>query len=245
MKILIISDIHGNYPALKAVSEYFSTPFDLILNGGDTTVYGPFPNQTINWLRTNNALSILGNTDRHIITLLQGKTFKKPRKPDKRIMYGWTASQLSDSNRNWILEQPLYRTIDLTKYDSDLGSPFTLGMYHGSPDDPDEFLFEQSPQTRFEELAGSTPHRLITVGHSHSPFHKQIGPTHFINPGSIGRMFDGNPSASCAVADILRDSISVNHYRISYPVEEVNKELAKQRLPSIYQEMYRVGRKLN
>ena len=120
----------------------------------------------------------------------------------------------------------------------------SLGMYHGSPDDPDEFLFADSPEERFRELAGRHHHRIITVGHSHSPFHKQIGQVHFVNPGSVGRMFDGDPSASCAVITIAK-SIEVEHFRIPYPVETVVSELEKQQLPVIYQEMYRQGRKLN
>ena len=57
---------------LEAVAARFPPQnFDLILNGGDSLVYGPFPNQTIDWLRTHGALSILGNTDRHVITLVK------------------------------------------------------------------------------------------------------------------------------------------------------------------------------
>jgi predicted phosphodiesterase len=244
MRILLLSDIHGNYPALRAISEYFKDPFDLILNGGDTTVYAPFPNQTINWLRTHEVPSILGNTDRHVITLLNGSTFKKPGKPEKRIMYGITAAYLTPANRQWLTGLPQSRTISLSPADK-TGKTRTLGMFHGSPDDPDEFLFSDTPLERFRELAVRTNHTIITVGHSHTPFHKLVNGVHFINPGSVGRMFDGDFRASCAVVELKNNDILVSHYRISYPVEEVTAELKSLRLPAIYREMYRKGRKLN
>jgi len=241
MQILLISDIHGNYPALNAVSQYFSQSFDLVLNGGDTTVYCPFPNQTIDWLKAHKALSILGNTDRHLITLLGGSTFKKPRKPDKRIMYGWSVAELSAENRTWLLKQPSHRTVSL----SEVGMNLSIGMYHGSPDDPDEFLFSDTADSRFLQLALKTEHKIITIGHSHSPFHKEIAGIHFINPGSVGRMFDSDPRASCGVLEIDNTEIKVSLHRISYPVQDVTRELARLRFPAIYQEMYRTGRKLN
>ncbi len=244
MRILCISDIHGNYPALQAVAGHFRNPFDLVLNGGDTTVYGPFPNETINWIRDNGALSILGNTDRLIGLLLAGTALSKPRKAEKRIMYGWTAAELSAENRRWLQNQPLFRPVKLDTGNGATLKTVSLGMYHGSPDDPDEFLFADSPEKRFREIALKHHHRIITVGHSHSPFHKHIDQVHFVNPGSVGRMFDGNPSASCAVITI-ENTIEVEHFRIPYPVETVVSELEKQRLPAIYQEMYRQGRKLN
>lgn len=245
MRILLISDIHGNFPALRSIAEYFEQPFDLVLNGGDSTVYGPFPNQTIDWLRARKAISILGNTDRHIITLLEGNTFKKPRKADKRIMYGWTAAELSEENRSWLRKQPLSRTVYLSPSAPPCDGMPSIGMFHGSPDDPDEFLFRDTPGSRFSELAGTSEHQIITVGHSHSPFYRQVGGIHFINPGSTGRMFDGNPKASCAVLEVTKDRIRVTHHRINYPVEEVINELERLRFPKLYQDMYRLGRKLN
>jgi putative phosphoesterase len=242
MRILLLSDIHGNYPALKAVADYFDQPFDMILNGGDTTVYAPFDNQTIDWLRANKVISILGNTDQHILTLLSGETFKKPRKAEKRIMYGWTAAELTNTNCNWLKKQLISQNITL---DGGAQKTYTLGMYHGSPDDPDEFLFSDTPEQRFERLAASSPHTIVTVGHSHSPFHNCIGGVHFINPGSVGRMFDGTPKASCAVLTIDNNDIDVELFRIDYPVEEVVAEIDKQKLPAIYKEMYRHARKLN
>lgn len=245
MRILLISDIHGNYPALKAVADHFTDPFDLILNGGDTTVYGPFPNQTINWLRDHEVPSILGNTDCQVITLLGGNTFKKPSKAEKRIMYGITATDLSPINRQWLNDLPQSRTITVGSSNGKKNKTITLGMFHGSPADPDEFLFPDTPLQRFTELADQAGHRLITIGHSHTPFHKEVNGVHFINPGSVGRMFDGNPRASCGVIELRAEEILVKLYRIAYPVIEVTTELQRLRLPAIYGEMYRKGRKLN
>jgi diadenosine tetraphosphatase ApaH/serine/threonine PP2A family protein phosphatase len=75
--------------------------------------------------------------------------------------------------------------------------------------------------------------------------HLKVDQTHFINPGSVGRMFDGDPSASCAILTLSEDSVKVNHFRVSYTIDRVIKRLRKQQLPTIYEKMYQTGRKLN
>lgn len=238
MKILLLSDIHGNFPALKAIIAYFQDGFfAAICNCGDSTVYGPFPNETLHWLEANNVHSILGNTDRKIKKLLSGKSFKKPKKLEKRIMYTWTADQLDLQSRIYL------RSLDKSKTLQTRHSAICL--FHGSPEHLNEFLFPDTDTTRFEELASSCPCPVIVTGHSHMPYHKQVGNTHFINPGSVGRMFDSNPASSCAVLTLNKTEIAVTHYRISYQIEETTKELGRQKLPEIYQTMYELGQKMN
>jgi hypothetical protein len=58
-------------------------------------------------------------------------------------------------------------------------------------------------------------------------------------------MFDGDPRASFAVLKIYSGQIAVEHFRIPYPVKEVIKGLNNHRLPDIYANMFRVGKKLN
>jgi len=68
---------------------------------------------------------------------------------------------------------------------------------------------------------------------------------HFINPGSVGRMFDGSSDASYAVLDLEQGKIEVKLYRCPYDVESLIQALAEHHLPAIYQKMYRTGTKCN
>lgn len=244
MEILLLSDIHGNYPALMAIESFFAgRQFDMILNGGDSVVYAPFPTETLRWLREHRALSILGNTDKKVIRLLLGKEMRKPGKKDKRIMYTSTADQLDEPGKQYLQTLPLSLDVRLPGRPGDLAVR-TIGLFHGSPAQPHEFLFSDTPDTRFEELAADCASQIVVTGHSHTPYHKQIGGVHFINPGSAGRMFDSDPRVSCAVLRIEED-ITVEHFRISYDIEAVTRAIADCRLPGIYIRMYREGRKLN
>jgi putative phosphoesterase len=238
MQILLLSDIHGNFPALTAIEHFFAAQsFDAIVNCGDSTVYAPFPNETLQWLEDREAFSILGNTDHKVITLLQSGTFKKPHDEEKRIMYRSTMQGLNDRSSQYLLALKDSQCL--------IREGCSIGLFHGSPDHPRELLFAQTPDERFEELSSLTDCNIVVTGHSHSPYYKHILGTHFINPGSAGRMFDGNPEASCATLTITKDEIQVRHHRIAYPVEEVVTALRREHLPEIYIDMFRQGRKLN
>jgi len=238
MKILLISDIHGNYPALEAVSRQVQPlGCEQILNCGDTTVYAPFPNETIDWLRQHQAFSIRGNTDDKVIKLLKGKTFKKPAKPEKRVMYTSTATVLTQKNIAFLLDLKKKKILRL-------GQTF-VGLFHGSPADHDEFLCLETKEARFRELAKDTVCQVVITGHSHSPYHRYVGGVHFINPGSVGRMSDGSPDASYAILELSQGAVNVTHHRCPYDVEAVIKALQQHQLPAIYGEMFRTGCKAN
>ena len=247
VRILLLADIHGNFPALQAIANKLNpNDFQFIVNCGDSLVYAPFPNETIQWLADHQALSILGNTDEKVIRLLKGKTMKKPGNPEKRIMYTTTVDALGKSERRFLLALGPKIEISIpTPLAKRQKKGLKVGIFHGSPADPDEFLFADTPDNRFHELAEQTDCHIIVTGHSHSPYHKFLSGTHFINPGSAGRMFDDDPRTSCAILEISEDNITVSHFRIDYRIDKVVSELRKQHLPEIYTTMFQQGRKLN
>lgn len=247
MKILLISDIHANFPALFAVENFFGQhPFDAVINSGDSLVYGPFPNETLGWLQTRKAYSILGNTDRKILHLLAGKTIQKPSKHEKRVMYTWTVSELDNNSAAYLSSLPASLLLDFAPDGTQTQEKTpAIGVFHGSPTDDDEFLFPDTPIERLHELGQHTTARIVITGHSHTPYYRTTETTHFINPGSVGRMFDSDPRASCAVLSITGDDIQVKHFRIPYPIQEVVDSLERNNLPEIYARMFLMGRKLN
>lgn len=238
-QLLLLGDIHANYPALKAIADYIQPQrFDWIINTGDFTVYSTFPNETIRWFRERRrTICILGNTDQKILRILKGKKLKKPKKEEKRVMYFWTSETLLPENIAYLKSLP--KQTDLTAGD------LRIGVFHGTRDDPDEELFPSAPESRFHQLARDSVYQVQIMGHSHVPYYKIVDGIHFINPGSVGRMFDGDPRASFATLKIAPGKIAVRHFRIPYAVEAVIAQLKKQKLPDIYAEMFRIGRKLN
>jgi len=238
-KILVLGDIHANYPALKAILDYVRPErFDRIINTGDFTVYSTFPNETIQWFRQRkNAVCILGNTDKRILRILKGKKLKRPKKEEKRVMYFWTSENLVPENVRYLKSLPKQRNFTVGN--------IRIGVFHGTLDDADEALLSVAPESRFRKLAKNAPYRVHIMGHSHVPYYKIVDGVHFINPGSVGRMFDGDPRTSFAILKISSRRISAEHFRIPYPVQDVIKGLKKNHLPDIYARMFRKGKKLN
>lgn len=246
MRILLLADIHGNFPALQAITAYFSgTTFAHIINCGDSLVYGPFANETIAWLEEHGAISILGNTDKKVIKLLRGESFAKPRREEKRVMYTSTAAALTMQNGKRLCSLPIATSLTINQPCGPDSAPITIGIFHGSPAEPHEFLFANTPDRRFQELAESCPYPIVVTGHSHTPYVKQINSCLFINPGSAGRMFDGNPAACCAVLEFSTAGPIVQHHRIPYDTNRLAVAIRLAGLPEIYATMFATGKKLN
>ena len=152
-------------------------------------------------------------------------------------MYFWTAENLLAKNIAYLKSLP-----EQTDF---IARNIRIGVFHGTLEDPDEELFPWAPERRFHELAKNSPYQIQIMGHSHVPYYKIVDGVHFINTGSVGRMFDGDSRASFAVLKISSAGIAVEHFRIPYEVKKVIKGLKDNQLPGIYAKMFRTGKKLN
>ena len=152
-------------------------------------------------------------------------------------MYFWTSENLLPENITYLKTLP-------KQTDFSVGAT-CIGVFHGTLDAADEELFPDASEGRFHKLAKDSPYQIHIMGHSHVPYYKIVDGVHFINPGSAGRMFDGDPRASFAILKVYSDKIAVEHFRIPYAAEKVVKGLKKNSLPDIYAKMFRTGTKTN
>jgi diadenosine tetraphosphatase ApaH/serine/threonine PP2A family protein phosphatase len=229
MRIAVLSDIHGNLPALEAVLTALA-PYDAVWQLGDIVGYGPQPDEVVARLASEHAVGVRGNHDSAAIGLLDTDSFND----DARAAIEWTAARIAPATREWLRELPL-RSVD---------EPFTL--VHGSPLDPTwEYVYSASV-ARANLSAFTTPYCL--VGHTHIPlvFRERGGRVEgvqvaaaasyefgaerlVINPGSVGQPRDGDPRASGLLLDT--DAHTLEWHRIEYPIEHVQKLMTQLGLP--------------
>jgi predicted phosphodiesterase len=229
MRIAVLSDIHGNLPALEAVLSALA-PYDAVWQLGDIVGYGPQPDEVVERLAAEHALGVRGNHDSAAIGLLDTDSFND----DARAAVEWTAERIAPRTREWLSALPL-RSVD---------EPFT--MVHGSPRDPTwEYIYSASV-ARANLAAFATPHCL--VGHTHIPlvFRQRDGRVEgvqvgaaasyefgaerlVVNPGSVGQPRDGDPRASALILDT--NARTLEWRRVEYPVERVQKLMTQLGLP--------------
>jgi len=101
-----------------------------------------------------------------------------------------------------------------------------IGLYHGSPEDPDEYVLDES---RAEELLKRSDCDVVICGHTHVPMQVSLGGKLFLNPGSVGQPRDGNPAAAFMELDIR--NMRVKLHRVEYGVEITQEEMLLFGLP--------------
>ncbi len=240
MKITLIADIHGNLPALEAVLRHAraQNATEMILNMGDLTGYGPFPDGVVQWSQRPRVTSIIGNYDKKVLSKKHRQNnWEKITPADKRKMFAWTYQALTKPSRKALKSLPEQRTLTLRG--------LRILMTHGSPASINEHLLPDTPQERLAELAGMADADVVLCGHSHQPFTRQARGVTFINPGTVGRQDDGDPRASYATLEITAKGIMIQHHRVPYDIMRTVRGLRLAGLPDTLTHVIRYGRSYN
>jgi putative phosphoesterase len=222
MRILLVADIHANWPALQAITE----PHDVCLFLGDLVDYGLDPAPCLAWVRSNCRHAIRGNHDHGVaqnVTVSGRNGFKYLTGVTRPL----SRERLTADDVRFLGRLPVSKMITLEN------TRFML--VHGSPRDP---LDEYAPADA-EFWARRLQHveaDVVCVGHTHQPYVLEVGGRLVINPGSVGQPRDGDPRASYAV---IEDN-KVELKRVEYPVEETVRLVQESVLPDQAKEMLTV-----
>ncbi len=246
MRYALLSDIHGNRPALEAVLRNIAarTDVDATYHLGDLVGYSPWPNEVVTMLAAVGIAGVAGNYDSTVATDYKhcGCRSESPRQEElAHISYEWTRAHVSPVVKRALAGLPF--RIDLRPRGGHVAGP-TVTLVHATPttnlvyvteDRPDAFLSKMAQHTGLS--AGS----VLCFGHTHIPWHREVEGVHFVNTGSVGRPKDGDPRACYALLDVEAGAVNVAFVRVEYDVEEAARGVIAAGLPADFAEFLRTG----
>ena len=245
MRYLIFSDIHGNLEAYLTLCKFIQRrKIDHYIFLGDLVGYGASPNEIIQKIRAMKPLSIIrGNHDKAVCSLDSVQTFN----PIAASAVHWTKDNILKRNMDFLCRLKLGPQIVHNH----------IMICHGAPFDEDHYIFGEFDATEaFDHI--TTP--LCFFGHTHFPFvytekdnlvegtfltgksneiKLEKGVRYLINPGAVGQPRDRNPLAACAIYDSKAKKIEI--YRVEYDIEEAQRKILKEGLPSPLAERLALG----
>lgn len=208
MRLAVLSDIHSNYYALKAVlRDIRKEKINKIVILGDIFGYYPWATETYEVIKEIPCIIIKGNHD-----LLISREY-----PPTPIPEYWHAII---NNRKSLQEKHPESLVWLTNLDCYKNfkvDNMKIALFHGTPKNPCSGRFYPDDSNVYKWFPREN--EILMLGHTHYPIFKEInGGGLIINPGSVGQPRDGNPMPSWGIFDTIK--LSFDFKRTNYNLKE-------------------------
>lgn len=217
MKLAIITDIHGNELALKAVLQEIDNRGDVeeIWCLGDMIAMGPDSNEVLDLLfaRTDVKL-ITGNHDEAILSLLSGEGHPESYQ-HTREHHEWVAERLNSDHVAKLKQLPrvLTKEVNGTKV---LGIHYHIEETKQQAHIKDEPFYSILEPTleNMKHMYEDYPAEIICFGHNH-PQHLFQDERHiYVNPGALG--VSKGETAPYGIIDLTGPQVAVSIHQVAY-----------------------------
>ena len=169
MRLLLISDIHGNLEALNAILERIR--YDRIVCMGDLVDYGPDPLAIIDWIRDNKIPTVRGNHDNAVgLHVDCGCGYKYKHLSEATREYTW--SQITEKEEEFLMSLPVY--LDFT-FDG-----LKVRAIHGSPQSFFDYIYPDTPADKIGPWLDDISCDYLLAGHTHVPMIMKLAKAHDI-----------------------------------------------------------------
>ena len=219
-RLASFSDVHGNLSALEAVRVAIaaSAP-DAVMVAGDLVFNGPDPAAVVDGLReleAGGALIVQGNTDIAVADFDYAAAFPYSSTVSDTFVAAaeWAHEALGPERVDWLRRLPAERRV---RTDDD-----TLVLVcHASPGSQTAGFDQALDPTVVIERVARTDAATIVCGHTHRLDVRDLGWKVIVNDGSAGYVFDGDPTASWALVDIVDEEVTVEIKRTEFDAPAV------------------------
>jgi len=225
----ILSDIHGNIPALEAVvADIKNRQVDCTYNLGDHASGPLWPKETLQYLMRQDWIHLRGNHDRQLVE-------QDPKQHGLSDQYAFQF--LEQAELAWLRALP-----------AQIELPNGLLLFHGVPESDMIYLLETVEHGRarlatpleIEKRLGGTKARVMLCGHTHISRVVEISKNILIvNPGSVGLpafdhdvpephiMETGSPHARYAILEQCHDAWHVEIILVPYDYQSAVAQAMK------------------
>jgi putative phosphoesterase len=208
MRVLILSDLHGNAAALEAVAR---EPHDAVLCLGDIVGYGPEPGACFAWIQAHATVTVRGNHD---------EALARGTPPRCRPAFERFAAEMAPLGRAQLSGRECQRLGSYPAMASFQAGGLHLLLVHGTPSDP-LYRYLGPDAGEWAREVDRLEADIVLVGHTHLQFDLTVGGKRVVNPGSAGQPKDGDPRAAYAVLD----DGTLTLKRVAYDVEHTVRGL--------------------
>jgi predicted phosphodiesterase len=215
MRIAVLTDVHANLTALRAVMDDIHThgPFQLVVSAGDQLLGGPRPLEVWDELESAGVTLLMGDTERD---LALGSFKAVPGRGLRRdlilAVFDWTVKLLQKDLRESAANLPKYLRLQV-----DNGPELMIA--HANGVNLHEFIWADTPPAELERLIGPNPPALMVVGHIHAPLELEYKDTTIFRPGSVGLKYEPHWAAVAHWAEVWWD---VERREWAYRLRQVN-----------------------
>jgi predicted phosphodiesterase len=220
-KLAVLSDIHGNLSALKAViSDLHVFDVDHVIVPGDVISFGPFSRQTAQFIIDQRWPVIRGNNE---FFLVDYKTPRAPVEWNDPVQFAptaWLDRQFDKRLKTVIAAWP--DVLNLRFRDAP-----PIEVIHGTPESPWDSIFWTMEDEEIEKVLQNVKADYVICGHTHLPMDRRSGRWHIFNPGSVGVPLDGIFSASYMILEGNEQGWTATFRRVPFDYESVFEEFER------------------
>lgn len=214
MRLALFGDIHGNYHALEAVlTDMARQGVDRMVCLGDITLKGPMPKECVDRVRDLGCPVVLGNTDACYHPENHPSKYPVRNESQRAILADFDRhlAALTEADRAWLAGFPLTHTEEV--------EGLRMDFFHAVPHSNYVLVWPWSSNEQLEGLRLSDQTVLSGFGHNHRAFIRTHQGRTFLNAGSAGLPFDGDPRPGYALVEVKAGRLSTQIVRVPYPVE--------------------------
>lgn len=237
--IAIISDIHGNLPALKTVLEDIKKRnIKEIYCLGDLVDFAPWTNEVIQLIRELDIPCIMGNHDERIAfdhEIIPIAKHSNEETYARNTAINCTKYVITEENKHYLSQLPAEFRLTF-EYG---GIEKIVLLVHASTNSNDEYIYEVHDQDLVRQMLDDNNADVLIMGHTHKSYIKPIHKTGYldklaINAGSVGRSREGEPLASYLILTTDNEGIHPEIIKLNYPIEETVEAIRKSKIPDFY-----------